>query len=336
MTFSAGGLIDTNSYNYLASLGVVIGTGININLMYNTGKGIYGFGQPNPLPLVTNADKVTSAQWTTALSRITQMANHVGVSQNPMDPTAVNDLIKYDIDYIDNLEVLNRNMFSAAAQGTPTSLTGTCTNSWKQQCYFDHTITFPTADSARYFFNMGGQIKLTYASPTGPSYKIDYLINQLASSMGTVVMSAPAMSEYLPNGVKIAGTMFQGITLLAGLIPESLNERLGYYGLRSSALVNFNSPSTLAVLQRARVGLSPYLDTNLQVRVMSNGPQGANQDNGNIIYIRSLFDEVPNGGAGDTTVTPGTTATCTLVPPSTTYLAKTWGNPTMTVNVVAV
>ena len=265
------------------------------------------------------------------------MANHMGLSLNPTDPTALNDLIKYDIDYYNNLNVLNSNMFSAAAQGTPTSLTGTCTTSWKQSCYFDHTITFPTGDNARYFFNAGGQFKLTYSSPVGPTYKIDYIMSQLASDVGTVVVSAPSMAEFLPNGVKIAGTMYNGITQLGNntLATIFINPRLGYWGLPSSASVNFTSPTTLALEQKSRLGLSAYLNTNIKVRILSNGTQGSNQDNGNVITIRSIFDEVPDGAAGNTTVSSGTTATCTIVPPSTTYLSRSWGTPTITVNFVA-
>lgn len=346
MGFSLNGLINTASYNDLVDYGVAGGggpsgsglKGLSVNYLYNVGYGPYGFGQPNPLAVVAAGDSITSVQWTAAVTRVTAMANHQGtISQlKPTDPTTVNDVIKYDIDYYNNLTPLNDNLFSAVAQGTPTSITGTCTSTWKQQCYFDHVITFPSADQARYFFNAGGQLKMTYSSPVGATYKIDYLMNQLALDVGTVVISGMGTNVPLPKGVKIAGTTYTGITQIAPRWPCSYIERdKGYYGCTSSAVTNFNNLNTLALTQTARAGLSTYLDTNLKVRVMTNGTQGSNNDNGNILTIRSIFDEVPDGGAGDSTVSAGTTATCTIVPPSTTYLTNTWGTPTTTVAFVA-
>ena len=345
MGFSLNGLINTGSYNNLVQYGLSGGggpglptSGLAINYFFNVGYGPYGFGQPNPLTVVAAGDSITSAQWTSAISRISLMANHMGISSQlkPTDPTTVNDVIKYDIDYYNNLTPLNDNLFSAVAQGTPTSITGTCTSTWKQQCYFDHVITFPTADQARYFFNAGGQLKMTYSSPVGTTNKIDYLMNQLALDVGTVVISGMGTNVPLPNGVKIAGTTYTGITQIANRFTNTYIDRdLGYYRFPSSAVSNFNNLNTLALTQTSRLGLSTYLDTNLKVRIMSNGTQGSNNDNGNIITIRSIFDEVPDGGAGDSTVSAGTTATCTIVPPSTTYLTNSWGTPTTTVSFVA-
>jgi len=324
MTYSANGLIDPASFNDLAS---TPGIGVICNSFYNTGSGPYGYGQADPFATVVSGQSVTSAMWTSLNSRIALMGNHKGVTLAAAPSTGVGDLVRYSANIYNNLVTLNQYQYWAAAQGTPTSTTTTCTNTWKQQCAFTHTITFPTGDSARYFFNAGGQIKLTYSSPTGPSYKVDYLISNLASGTGTVVLSAPSMGEFMPNGTKIAGTMFNGITQLGNAFaPVSINPRLGYYGLYGTS---FTDTASLALTQKAAIGINTYLNTTLKVQIYSNRTQGSNQDNGNIIYIRSIFDEVPDGGVGDTTVSVGTAATCSIVPPSTTYLAKSWGTPTV-------
>jgi len=63
----------------------------------------------------------------------------------------------------------------------------------------------------------------------------------------------------------------------------------------------------------------------LQYIAKTNGVQGSNADNGTVVTIFTLMRETGANG----TVGTGTTVTCTLTPPATTYIANTWGAVTL-------
>ena len=47
---------------------------------------------------------------------------------------------------------------------------------------------------------------------------------------------------------------------------------------------------------------------------------------GNVITISTVWDEIPNG----LTVATGSATTVTIRPPEVTYIANTWGTPSVT------
>lgn len=317
MTFSANGLIDAASFNNLAAN---TSPGASVNSLYNTGTGMYGYGQISPIANVALGDTVTSSQWTSLNTRITAMGSHQGSALGGLPSTAANSLITYDADYPNNIALLKTRALYAAAQGTTTSLTTQCTTTWTNSCTFTQTITFSSGDAARYFFNSGGQLKFTYSSPIGTSNTVDYVMNKLADDAGTLVLSAPSSGQ-----ITIASVDYNGISRKnSQASPSILDVNKGYYGLTTSASTVFK--------QVGRFGIVTYTGSFINVTMRTNGPVGANQDNGNIITVVTVWDEVPNG----LSVSAGTAVTCTVVPPSTTYLNNVWGTPTVTGSFVAV
>ena len=317
MAFSLNGLIDAASFNNLAANPAA---GASVNSLFGTGVGMYGYGQPSPIANVAVNDTVTSSQWSSLNTRITAMGNHQNVGLGPMPNTGVNQPITYDVDYPNNLALLKTNALYAAAQGTTQSLTTQSTSQWSSSCTFTHTITFPSGDAARYFFNAGGQIKFTFYSPIGTSNTINYVMHYLGDDVGTLVLSAPSSGK-----ATIAGADYNGISQKGNAnVPVILDANKGYYGLTTSYATVFK--------QMARLGITSYFDSFIKVDMKTNGPVGANQDNGNIITVVSVWDEVPNGLA----VSVYTAVTCTIVPPSAAYLNNSWGTPTVTGSFVAV
>ncbi len=317
MAFSANGLIDAASFNNLATNS---SSGASVNSLYNTGTGMYGYGQLSPIANVALGDIVTSSQWTSLNTRITAMGNHQGTGLGLLPSTAVNSLITYDADYPNNIALLKTRALYAVAQGTTSSVTTQCTSTWSNSCTFTQTITFSSGDAARYFFNSGGPLKFTFSSPIGPSYTVNYVMNKLAEDAGTLVLSAPSSGKTV-----IAITDYNGITQKNSQAPPViLDANKGYYGLTTSYSTVFK--------QLARFGIVTYTGSFIKVDMKTNGPVGSNQDNGNIITVTILWDEVPNG----LTVNAGTSVTCIVVPPSTTYLNNVWGTPTVTGSFVAV
>jgi hypothetical protein len=204
---------------------------------------------------------------------------------------------------------------NAAAQGS-TSTTNTINSStWFNAITFTQTVTFASGDAARYFFNAGGQIALTFTHPTGSG--INGLFNALGTACGTLVISSPNSGT-----VSIASVGYDGIKKLIGSgTVTTLLPNVGYWGMTT------NNQEVFKQFGGSFTGGSgaSYSQNYLSVNVKTNGAQGSNGDNGSTITITTLWDESPNG----LTAQAGTTVSLTVRPPSTTYLTNTWGTPTV-------
>jgi len=199
---------------------------------------------------------------------------------------------------------------NAATQGATTPNTATFGSTWSSGLTFTHTATFTNGDAARYFFNAGGQLKLTFTQPTGSIMANAY--NTLANACGTLVVSAPSSGT-----ITVAGTSYSGFTKIGGSgSPSPYSTNTGYYALTTS---NAN------VFLQATGTPAGYTTSFINVLVKSNGTQGSNGDAGSVITIYSVWDEIPNG----LVVTAGSAVTLTAQAPETTNLANTWGAITL-------
>jgi hypothetical protein len=210
-----------------------------------------------------------------------------------------------------NLTTIYTNRRNAAAVGSTSTSTATRGTSWQNALTFTHTVTFASGDAARYFFNAGGQIKMTASHPTGSG--INLLFSDLASNTGTVVQSAPNSGT-----VSIAGTSYSGITRVGGGgNAPTVDANKGYFGLTTS--------NATVYTQTASSGPSGYLSSFIRYIAKSNGAQGSNGDTGSVITIYTIFDEIPN----ELVASSGTAVTLTLQAPETTNLSASWGTPTL-------
>ena len=152
---------------------------------------------------------------------------------------------------------------------------------------------------------------MTVSHPNGTG--INLLFNNLASNVGTVVLSAPSSGS-----VTIAGTSYNGITKVGGGgNSPTISANSGYYALTTSNVTAFT--------QTASTGPSGYLSTFIRFIVKSNGTQGSNGDTGSVITVYTIWDEVPDG----LTVSTNSATTMTVRPPETTNLANSWGTITL-------
>ena len=306
MTYAQYGNIEALDYNTLVGT-PASSTANAFNTTFGVGSGSAGYGQTT-LAQVGTGDTVNNATW---LNLITLSAN-AALHQGTTDYVAIaNTVVGGTIAYIDalpsNLQKIYAQRLKASIQGSTTSNAVSTVSSWSSIATWTHTVTFANGDAARYFFNSGGQIKMTCSHPAGTG--INSLFNSLASNVGTVVMSSITSGT-----VSIAGSNFNGITKVGGGAPTpTISQNTGYYALSTSNVSVFT--------QTANTGPSSYLSTSINYTVRSNGPQGANGDRGSVITITTTWDEVPNGLA----VSSGSTVTCTVQYPESTYIANTWG-----------
>lgn len=309
MTYAQFGTVQATDFNTLAG-GNPTTTSGTLNAVWATGGGTTGYGQP-ALANVTAGQTIAASQWSTLIANTASAASHQGSSISSVTAPTAGGVITFLSAIPTNLTTIYNNRLNAAAQGATSSNTATRATTWSQALTFTHTATFANGDAARHFFNAGGQLKVTCSHPNGVN--IDLLFNNLASNIGTVVMSAPTSGT-----ASIAGTSYSGITkVLGGGNTPTIDSTKGYYGLTTANATVFT--------QTASTGPAAYLSTFISIIAKSNGTQGSNGDAGSVITIYTVWDEVPDGYV----VSSGSATTLTAVPPSTTNIANTWGTITL-------
>lgn len=331
MTYSIGGLIQATDYNGFVSTTL----NANVNDVYSTGATDKGWGQ-TAVGTVSTGGTVTATQWASLVNTITTMSNHTGVAiTSRVAPVATNT-----ITILSNLNTdltnLNTSRGNAAASGTAitafsgttskTTATGSGTAAWT--ITFTHTVTFPSAAQARYFWNAGGLVKIMYGkSSTGTTSDDDW--NLLSSKCGSIFISGRV------NGASqtIAGTSYTGTTRVGGTggTQTTLATTTGWYNLTGSPTTVFQlnddvSPYSGEFIRTTATATSSTVLT-LVTTWVSDGASGSAGSSADI-------------SGGTATASPSATITGTApttlvnaIPPSTTYLTNSWGTPVIAASV---
>lgn len=330
MTYSTGGLIQATDYN-----GFVSTNGANVNGIWSTGATTFGYGE-TAVSTVSEAATVTATQWSTLNSRISSMASHQGTTitsrANPVagGTIAILAALNTDMTAITNAR---GNAVASGAQttsftGTTSKTTGTGSGTAAWTITFTHTITWASANAARYFFNAGGRIKWE-TSKTSTGQLADTEWNDLANTLvGDIFITAGnVLSPQTINGVSYTGTTKSGGTGT----PITLTTLTGWYNLTTS--------DTLIYKQFADT--SPYTSQFIAVNAKTAG-------SGTQLVLTTTWTDPGGSGTGSSDVITGGTATAspftsfgtapttlvTLFVPSATYLTSAaWGTPTIAASV---
>jgi hypothetical protein len=305
MTYASGSTILAADYNGLVGTNPNTASG-TLNTVWATGGTTAGYGQ-SALATVTAGGTILASSWANLVNTTASAATHQGTSITGVTAPSTGGVITYLSAIPTNLTTIYNSRLNAATQGSTTSNTVTTASTWTSAATFTQTVTFANGDAARYFFNSGGQLAITCSHPAGSG--INLLLNNLASNVGTVVLSAPSSGT-----VTIASTSYSGVQRVGGGgNAPTVSTNSGYYALTSS---NAN-----IYYQTASTGPSGYLSTNINIFARTNGTVGSNGDRGNVITITTVWDEIPNG----LTVSTGSVTTLTVRPPEQTNIANTWG-----------
>jgi hypothetical protein len=322
MTYSSGSLIQASDYNTFQT---------NLNTIWSTGSGDSGWGQTS-IGAVSTGGIVTATNWATLVNNLStsgaQTATTITSRSAPTTGTLISILANVGTD-ITNCTTNRGNAASSGAEvgyssGTTakTSATGSGQSSWT--ITFTHTVTFPTADQARYFWNAGGRVRLQYAkSSTGTDIDPDW--NTFAGYPGSLYITGRVNSA----AQTIAGVSYTGTTRIGGSggTQDTLATTTGWYQLTGSPttlfkLFNSNSPYTGEYIQTTASSSATALT------LVTTWFQPAVSAAGTTCNISGGTDTA----AGSTTIT-GTAPTtlCTYFPPSTAQgLSNSWGTPTIT------
>lgn len=310
MSYAQFGLIQATDFNTMVG-GNPTTTANTLNATWATGGSSAGYGQ-TAVANVTVGQTVLASSWAALVNNTASAASHQGSSITSVTAPSSGGTITYLSAIPTNLATIFTNKLNAASQGSTTANTATYGSTWSAAITFTHTATFANGDAARYFFNSGGQIKMTCAHPTGTG--INLLLNNLASNVGTVVFSAPSSGT-----ITVSGTSYSGVTKIGGggNAPTMPANNTGYYGMSTS--------NTTVFTQTASTGPSGYLGTFIRYIVKTNGVQGSNSDNGTVITVYTIWDEIPDG----LVASANSAVTMTVQYPETTNLGNSWGAVTL-------
>jgi hypothetical protein len=316
MAYSPGGLIEATDYNGFVSTT----SGANVNNVWSTGSTDSGWGQ-SALATVSPAGSITATQWASLVNTISSMASQTGTTITsrtaPVAGNTINILAALNTD----LTNITTNRLNAVANGTQfTGWTGTnsktaATSGATWTITFTNTITWTSADAARYFFNAGGRIKID-VSKTATGDLGDPEWNDLANTLcGDIFITAGTGTQ------TIASANYTGTTQVGGTgTPNILATTTGWYDLTAGAAAT--------IVYKQFADTAPYTNNFIQHSIAKS----ADSTQLIITTLWSASDGDPiSGGTASSEATPGTAPTTivTYFPPSTTYLTNSWGTPTV-------
>jgi hypothetical protein len=334
MTYAQGGLIQAADYNGFVGTSPS-STANQINTIWAVGNGQYGYGQ-TALNQVSTLGLVTGAQWASAVNTLNSINTHQTGSGTGISAPTTGSLVSYLATFSSSLNTAYSNALLYNSQGATTTGSTYYTTSTTSADFtavnqatsvtftITRTVTFASADQARYFFNAGGQLNFvmgTATNPGGTSRGAD-----LIGLINTNFISATGFKA-VTNGQKTGS----GGTLSGGGYTS------GYYSLTTS-------DQTIAKVTSTTSG---YSTDYVQLNVKSNGAQGSNADKGTVITFtftiysdaRATIPAPPANPPGSGTRTVNTIVNdqidiitphrIDIIVPESTYLSNSWGSVTV-------
>ena len=313
MTYASAQLITTAEYNGFVGSNPNSTSG-NINAVWATGNGQYGYGQSALSQSATSAGLISGTQWATLVTAMNNASKHqsggsgtgltmptsggLNIAQSAL-PTALATL------YTGHNSFATQGSTVAGTAYTPNLSVG---NTYAAQSLsITRTVTFSASnDAMRYFFNAGGQIKLTHSgSGTGSTRSSD--LAGCINSIGAITIGQLTNSGRTGTG----NTQTTNATAY------------GYWNCGVSA--SFNGGTTIS--QITSTGYT-YTGDYALVSIRTNGAQGSNADHGTIMYIDMYLYAAAHDSLHLFAQTINTTWTnqIDIIYPESTYLTtNSWG-----------
>jgi len=323
MAYTSGDLILDDHYNIFVQGGAsgVDHSVANVNTLWGSGTSDKGYGESSTLSTVSAGTTITATQWVNLLNRCSTIASHQGSSLTAITNPTVGDTISAYTALSTNISTITTNRGNAAANGTDITTNGTVTttSTWDASATTTRTVTFASANAARYFFNAGGMIRigLSLSGTSGDAKSLEWA--DLLSQCGTIVTTGGTATQ------SIAGTSYTGTTKVGGSgTVNILTTTTGYYDLTPGGAAT--------TIFRQYADTAPYTANYVTITCALSAASTV------LTYVITLTDAAadtvaPDGsGSGDALDVVDGTLTNTMVvrPPSSTYLTTAaWGTPTM-------
>lgn len=323
MSYISGGLIEAADYN-----GFTTDASTGLNRFWSTGSTTSGWGQ-TALSSVSVGATVTATNWASLVNTLSSAGSHTNTTITSRSAPTTGTLIQILANVSTDINNINTNRGNASLSGSQftswtgtsskTTATGSGKNAWT--ITFTHTITWASADAARYFFNAGGRIKWE-TSKTSTGTDADEEWNDLANTLvGDLFITGGWTTQ------TIAGTAYTGVTKSGGTgTPTTLLTTAGWYNLTT----------TDTTIYQQFADTFPYTGQfiRVQARTASAGTQliltTVWSDPGSV--STGYANDNISGGTATTGISFGTApaTVVTYFPPSSTYLTTaSWGTPTV-------
>jgi hypothetical protein len=307
MAYQTGDIILDTHYNGFVT---------SVNTMWGAGTGVRGYGQSTTVSTVSDGTTITATQWSTLLDRCRSVSDHMGKDGNITIDTVTNPSAGNTIGAFSTISTDIATLDTAAASATlgagfgsttthNLTRSGTFTNTITQTS----TLTFAGGNEARYFFNAGGKVEVSWNITGGTS---DSKYNNwvaLASACGTYRIFANTSGKTGGSGsVNVNNTNY------------------GYFDQTTSASVVFK--------QYEDTG--PYTSSYIQLSLNMNSAHGDGLGNkGSVMTIKSQMVDAAADQVGYSKniynvldqVNGTKKTTFSYTRPSTSYISATWGTP---------
>lgn len=235
---ASGDIISATDYNTIQT---------KINSVIGTGSGSFGYGQTVNSSQVAAGNTVTKTQWDALRYDVVNALLH----QTGVGPTIatvnVGDVIRYgaanpNFQYNTLADTATSNRFNIGSGRFFTQVLQTTsrTASWTTAVSTTATVTFNTAEQARFFFNSGGKVRFTSSRSGGSSSSQNNSWSNVLTTAGTQAFSASGTSV---NFYNLTST-YQTYYLVSSSSPYSANT----YRIEASCNVSNNSSGTANVL----------------------------------------------------------------------------------------
>ena len=307
MTYVTGGLIEASDFNGFAG-GATANVSGQINSVWSTGNGNAGYGQTQ-VSNVSVGSTVLASDWASLINALNAARLHqsgpgpgIGISA----PSA-GQVISVFGPLSTQLTNAYTSRLNASLNGS--TITG-ANNTWNPTAGATSaldatrtaTITFGSADNARYFFNAGGRINFIVSAVDNAATSRSQSVRDLVNNMGGITNFA----AYTNSGRSGSG----------GSISVNKTD-IGYWN---------NTGTTTTIVQADDA--APYAGYYTRIQTTRTNATTTNGANGLAFslatrIVASADDSL--GGSINITVT----TRVDIIPPSTTYLSNTWGTPTI-------
>jgi hypothetical protein len=316
MSYASGGLIQATDYNNLAwggTQGTYTAVTNNIAYVMGVGTGAFGYGQDlSQINTVSAAATVTAAQWAGLVYLLNRAIGHQSGSGSQLATggninMTAGETITYFANVATAVGTINTNKALFSAQGSTTTGSGFNTavsstgglGTWQT---VDRTVTFASAQHARYFFNAGGQLNYRVTFSSGNGSGSTNSLQRILTGVGGIDF------KNTTNG----GRTGSGITL------DTNNTAIGYRNLTTS-------PQNIV---QVTDNTSSYTGSNALIQVYSGALDTTNGAVSAVVVFRLLYDV--DDKTWDDTISLTVTTKVDIVYPESTYLTGTaWGTPTV-------
>jgi len=229
-----------------------------INVM-STGSGNFGYGQTTFSSLVAAGNTVTKTQWDALRFDIYNAILHQTGSAASLVQVAVGDVIRYgasnpntQYDTVANTAITNRFDLGTGQFVTEAIDSKSFSSSWYQSISATASVSFATAEQARFFFNAGGKIRFASSRSGGSGVAQNTSWSNLLSSAGTQSFVGG------PSGINFFSltSSFQTFSETAGTSAYTNNK----WRLEASCNVANNASGTANVVNFRITWIDAYVD----------------------------------------------------------------------------